>query len=36
MNHHATTPVDVRVVEAMVPFFMEHDGTAASRHHVFR
>ncbi len=35
MDHHATTPVDPRVVEAMAPFFSEHFGNAASRHHAF-
>ena len=35
MDHHATTPVDPRVVAAMTPFFAEHYGNAASRHHAF-
>ena len=35
MDHHATTPVDQRVVEAMTPFFRETFGNAASRHHAF-
>ncbi len=34
MDHHATTPVDPRVLEAMLPFFMERFGNAAS-HHTF-
>ena len=33
MDHHATTPADLRVVEAMGPFFGEHFGNAASRTH---
>jgi len=33
MDHHATTPVDERVLRAMLPYFTERFGNAASRTH---
>jgi cysteine desulfurase len=35
LDHNATTPCDTQVVEAMLPYFSDHFGNAASRHHAF-
>ncbi|WP_028665179.1 cysteine desulfurase family protein [Runella zeae] len=35
LDYNATTPVDSRVLETMLPWFSEHFGNAASRTHLY-
>lgn len=35
LDHHATTPVDPRVLEAMLPCLGDDFGNASSRHHAY-
>ncbi len=35
MDYNATTPLDKRVLEAMIPYLTEHFGNAASRSHAY-
>jgi cysteine desulfurase len=35
MDNHATTPVDSRVLDAMLPFFREDFGNASSKSHAY-
>ena len=35
LDHHATTPVDPRVLDTMIPYFTEQFGNPASKNHLY-
>ncbi|WP_267384456.1 cysteine desulfurase family protein [Cyanobacterium sp. uoEpiScrs1] len=35
LDHHATTPMDERVLEAMIPYFTQHFGNPSSTTHIY-
>lgn len=35
LDYHATTPVDPRVLQKMLPYFTEHFGNSGSRNHAY-
>jgi cysteine desulfurase len=35
LDHNATTPMDPRVLDKMVPYFTDHFGNASSRNHAY-